>query len=106
MILTIIQNDGAVYVDGLGLANLNLSTTGIPSNVHALQWKVNLGWIEFKDNDDFTKPSNEVINNLPDWANNCVTVYNNEIAVLQAVEAEAASKAAQNQPTTTGTTVI
>jgi len=99
MNLTIIQDDGAVYVDGPALAGLDLSTTGIPSNVHALQWKVNLGWIEFKDNSDFTKPANEIINVLPDWASNCVTVYNNQVAAIQAATA-------QNQPTSTGTTVI
>jgi len=106
MNLTIINEDNAVYVDGMALAGLDLSTTGIPSNVHALQWKVNLGWIEFKDNSDFTKPANEVINALPNWANNCVTVYNNQIAANQAAAAEAAARAAQNQPTSTGTTVI
>ena len=70
MNLTIIADDNAVYVDGQALAGLNLSTCGIPANVHALQWKVNLGWIEYVDNPDFTKPANEVINALPDWANN------------------------------------
>ncbi len=106
MNLTIIQDDGAVYVDGMALARLDLSTTGIPSNVHALQWKVNLGWIEFKDNSDFTKPANEIINALPDWANNCVTIYNNQIAANQAAVAEAEARAAQNQPHTTGTQTI
>jgi hypothetical protein len=106
MNLTIINEDNAVYVDGAALAGLDLSTTGIPSNVHALQWKVNLGWIEFKDTSDFTKPANEVINALPDWANNCVTVYNNQIAENQAIQAEAEARAAQNQPTTTGTQTL
>ena len=106
MNLTIINKDNAVYVDGLALAGLDLSTTGIPSNVHALQWKVNLGWIEFQDNSDFTKPANEIINALPDWANNCVTIYNNQIAANQAAQAETIAKAATNQPKTTGTTVV
>ena len=101
MNLTIINEDNAVYVDGMALAGLDLSTTGIPLNVHALQWKVNLGWIEFQDNSDFTKPANEVINSLPDWANNCVTVYNNQIAANQAAAEEAAARASRNQPTTT-----
>jgi hypothetical protein len=106
MNLTIINEDNAVYVDGMALVGLDLSITGIPSNVHALQWKVNLGWIEFKDNSDFTKPANEVINVLPNWANNCVTVYNNQIAANQAATAEAEARAAQNQPHTTGTQTI
>ena len=106
MNLTIINEDNAVYVDGMALAGLDLSTTGIPLNVHALQWKVNLGWIEFQDNSDFTKPANEVINTLPDWANNCVTIYNNQIAANQAAQAEAIAKASINQPKSTGTQTI
>jgi hypothetical protein len=106
MNLTIINEDNAVYVDGMALAGLDLSTTGIPENVHALQWKTNLGWIEFKDNSDFTKPVNEVINDLPNWANNCVTVFNNQVATNQAAQAEAAARASANQPTTTGTQTL
>jgi hypothetical protein len=106
MNLTIINEDNAVYVDGQALTGLNLSTTGIPTNVHALQWKVNLGWIEFKDNADFTKPANEVINALPDWANNCFNAYNAQIAANEAAAAEAAAKAATNQPKSTGTQTI
>jgi len=106
MNLTIINEDNAVYVDGLALAGLDLSTTGIPENVHALQWKANLGWIEFKDNSDFTKPANEVISELPTWANNCITVYNNQIAANQAAQAEAEAKASISQPKSTGTQTI
>ena len=106
MNLTIINEDNAVYVDGMGLAGLNLTTTNIPENVHALQWKVNLGWIEFQDNSDFTKPANEIINVLPDWANNCVTVFNNQVAANQAAQAEAAAKASISQPKSTGTQTI
>jgi hypothetical protein len=106
MNLTIILDDSAVYVDGQALSQLDLSTCGIPSDVHALQWKSNLGWIEFKDNLDFTKSANEIINSLPDWANNCVNAYNAKVAELQA-EAEAAkAKAAANQPISKGTQVI
>lgn len=106
MNLTIINEDNAVYVDGMGLAGLNLTTTNIPENVHALQWKVNLGWIEFIDNPDGTKPANEIINVLPDWANNCVTVFNNQVAANQAAQAEAAAKASISQPKSTGTQTI
>jgi hypothetical protein len=83
MNLTIINEDNAVYVDGIVLVGLNLTLTGIPDNVHALQWKTNLGWIEYKENDDFTKPANDILNALPHWANNCVSVYNNKIAELE-----------------------
>ena len=106
MNLTIINEDNAVYVDGAALAGLNLSTCGIPANVHALQWKTNLGWIEFKDNPDFTKPQNEIINVLPDWANNCVNAFNAQVSANQASAAAAAEAAKNNQPKTTGTTVV
>jgi hypothetical protein len=102
MNLTIINEDGAVYVDGAALAGLDLSSTGIPANVHALQWKVNLGWIEFKLDDTGHHPANQVINDLPDWANNCVTVYNRQVEAYQA----AAAAAGANQPISTGTQTL
>ena len=104
--ITIINEDNAVYVDGAALAGLNLSTCGIPANVHALQWKTNLGWIEFKDNPDFTKPANQVINALPDWANNCVNAFNAQETANQAAAAEAAAKASITQPKSTGTQTL
>ena len=56
MKLTIIVEDNAVYVDGVMKAYaplpLDLTQCGIPSNVHALQWKETAGWIEFEDNPD------------------------------------------------------
>jgi hypothetical protein len=86
MKLTIIPVDGAVYKDGYSYSGLDLATA--PSNVHALQWKDTKGWIEFKDNDDGTKPQNEVITELPSWANACVTKWDEaETARLAAVEA-------------------
>ena len=106
MNLTIINDDGALYVDGIALAGLDLSTTGIPDNVHALQWKTNLGWIEFKNNPDFTKDQNEVINELPVWANNCVNVYNAKILEIQTQQAKAEALAKTKQPTTTGTQTL
>jgi hypothetical protein len=101
MNLTIINEDNAVYVDGAAIVGLNLQTAGIPDNVHALQWKVNLGWIEFKP-ENFHHPANEVINVLPDWANNCVTAYNAKVAEQQAF----IENAVNNQPTTTGTQTL
>ena len=78
MRLTIIPSDSFVAVDGDGSHQpLDLSGCNIPSNVHALQWYENRGWIEFNDdNDPFTpKPPNEDIYSLPDWANACVQVW-------------------------------
>ena len=80
MKLTIIVEDNTVYVDGLMKAYapspLELSNCGIPNNIWALQWKESAGWIEFKNNDDGTKPANEPITELPNWANACVEVWN------------------------------
>lgn len=66
MKLVIIPIDGAVYVDGYSYSALDLSFC--PTEVHALQWNVSKGWIEFKDNDEGIKPSNQSITELPTWA--------------------------------------
>ena len=99
MKLTIIVQDKAVYVDGVMRASsapmpLDLSSCGIPDNVWALQWKDTAGWIEFNDNPDGTKPQNEPITVLPEWANNCVAVYNAWTPAPPPVN---------SQPNTTGT---
>jgi hypothetical protein len=91
MNLTIISDDNAVYVDGVALSNLTLN---IPANIHALQWKGTAGFIEFKDNADGTKPANQAITALPDFANACVTVYNAKVAADKAA-ADAAAAAAK-----------
>jgi len=95
MKLTIIPIDGAVYKDGYSYSGLNLSF--VPSSVHALQWKDTKGWIEFVDNDDGTKPQNESITELPNWANTCVTKWDEAKAAEEAAIA-AATQAANNQP--------
>ena len=97
MTLTIIVDDSAVYVDGVYRIPLDLTQCGIPANVHALQWKDTVGWVEFVDNPDGTKPANEPITVLPDWANACVTVYNAYVPPAPPVIPASA------QPTTTGT---
>ena len=80
MKLTIVVEDNKVYVDGVVKASaplpLDLSNCGIPSNVWALQWKDASGFIEFQDNPDGTKPPNEPITILPQWALYCVDVWN------------------------------
>ena len=106
MKLTIINDDDAVYVDGISLLKLDLSNTGIPDNVHALQWKNNLGWIEYVDNSDGTKPQNEIINQIPQWANNCITVYENKIRELQEEKNKLIETAKTTQPQTTGTQTL
>ena len=99
MNLVIIPIDGAVYVDGYCFSNLDLSVA--PANVHALQWKNDKGWIEFKDLDNSTKPQNQSITELPSWANACKVKWDEakaaeEAAVLAAQQAaeEAAEEAA------------
>lgn len=78
MRLTIIPVDGTVIVDDVSKCQpLDLSSCGIPADVHALQWYTTRGWIEFRDDDDpFTpKPANQDITELPAWANACVAVW-------------------------------
>ena len=89
MKLTIIPVDKTVYVDNLAIHNLDISF--VPSNVHALQWKGSVGWIEFVENDDFTKPQNETINELPTWANEAYNVW---VAKKTEIDAAAAAAAA------------
>lgn len=77
MILTIVPEDGLVIVDNVMKHQpLDLSGCGIPENVHALQWYGAKGWIEFNRADPFApKPQNQEITVLPEWATNCVTVW-------------------------------
>lgn len=46
MRVTIINDDAAVYVDGLALWPIDL--TGLPSDVHAVQWYDVHGEVEFR----------------------------------------------------------
>jgi mRNA-degrading endonuclease HigB of HigAB toxin-antitoxin module len=105
MKLTIIPADNTVYVDNHAIFDIDLSF--VPSNVHALQWKVDLGWIEFVENADFSKPENEIINQLPDWANSAYNAWVTKKAEIEAAAAAAAAAAAVlRQPTTTGTQTL
>ena len=102
MKLAIIPADNAVYVDGYSYSGLNLSTSNIPSNVHALQWKNTIGWIEFLDNDDGTKPQNQSITELPEWANACFVKWNEAKTLAEELARQSALAAANNQTQTTG----
>jgi hypothetical protein len=103
MNLVIIPSDGAVYVDGYSFSDLDLAAA--PTDVHALQWKTNKGWIEFKDLDDDTKPQNQAITELPAWATACKAKWDEAKAVEEATIL-AAQQVAENQPTTQGTQEI
>ena len=62
MRLIIVPDDGLVSIDNA--SKLNLTLSGIPANVHALQWfDGDTGEIEFKDD-----TPNETIKSLPSWA--------------------------------------
>jgi hypothetical protein len=65
MRLTVIRVDNAVYKNGVGYDNLDLSS--VPTNVHALQWNETQGWLEFVDGQP-----NESITELPTWTNDCL----------------------------------
>lgn len=69
MKLTIIPSDGSVYENGV--CYLNLTWDGTPSNVHALQWDTDSGWLEFNDGSP-----NEPITVLPEWAVNAEVAWN------------------------------
>jgi hypothetical protein len=101
MKLTIIPSDNAVYKNGICYVGLDLSAT--PINIHALQFNdvSNIGWIEFKDNDDGSKPYNEPITFLPDWAITACTKWD-EAKVAEEAAIAASVKAAADQPVTTG----
>lgn len=71
MQLTIIPSDKIVYEDGISYAPLDMS--GVPLDVHALQFDnvTNIGWIEFITDAEGNTPVNQEITSLPDWAITC-----------------------------------
>jgi len=70
MRLTIINETSSVGKDGVFYNDLDLTLCNIPSNVWALQWNQSSGHIEFD-----TPIPNEDIITLPNWANDCVAVW-------------------------------
>jgi len=71
MKLTIIPVDGSVGENGVFYTNLDLSSCGIPADVHALQWQDTAGWIEYKS----ALVQNQDITELPAWANACMAKW-------------------------------
>lgn len=98
MNLTIVPIDGAVYVDGVSFPGL---TFDAPQDVHALQWKATKGWLEFVDSDDGIKPQNQTIAELPQWALDAKTKWDEAKAAVEAA-AQAALAAAANQASVSG----
>lgn len=92
MRLTIVPADGAVYVDGASYLDLDLSF--IPADVHALQWYDTYGELEFKRSfvdGQIVHPINEILTELPEWANTAKTVWD----AAKVVEEEAQLAAEQ-----------
>jgi hypothetical protein len=87
MKLTIIPSDGSVYKNNVCYSDFDLSF--IPFNVHALQWEEAFGEIEFKrtiENQQIIKPQNELITELPTWAQECVVLW--DLTDAQRIEQE------------------
>lgn len=99
MRLTIIPSDSVVGVNNQFIGGLDLSTCDVPISVHALQWYETEGELEFVENPDRTKPQNEIITTLPDWADSCVVVWNAAKAVIDEA-ARSAEEAEKPIPTT------
>lgn len=93
MRLTIIPSDKTVVVNGEGRTDLALDLSSIPDDVHALQWNVDTGFIEFATPFLGIKPANESITELPQWALDCVAVH-------------AAQVAEENKPLTTEQIIV
>jgi len=66
--ITIVVEDGAVYLDKGVYSYLDLSTCNIPKDVHALQWLNGKGHIEYIKN---IIPV-EYITELPNWVSKCI----------------------------------
>jgi hypothetical protein len=77
MRVSIIPVDGAVRKGDITYIELDLSSCGIPADVHALQWEEyesNKGHIEF--NSPLTP--NQEITELPIWADACLVKWQEE----------------------------
>jgi len=77
--IVIIPVDGAVYEDDVVVDKLDLSSCGIPADLHALQWNGSAGHIEFTD-----LRENEEITELPSWVSACVAKRDEYKAAEQA----------------------
>lgn len=72
--ITIVVEDGAVYTDEHVIIYLDLSSCGIPEDVHAFIWFKDKGQIEFKG----VEKCNEHVTVVPEWAWNALSVYEQE----------------------------
>ena len=99
MKLTIIPSDGAVYVDGVASSKLVFS---YPAGVHALQWDGEAGHLEFVSTTEFSKPPNQKITELPDWALEAKTKWDEaqSVEVVETVLTYADKRRAEYPPMT------
>ena len=100
MKLTIIPADGSVGENNVFYNNLDLSSCGIPANVHALQWQDTTGWIEYD-----TPIPNETITELPAWANCCMTKWTEANTPVPPTAAQNKQTAMSKLQTTDWTTI-
>lgn len=78
--MTIVPGDRTMYLDQGSYSELDFSNISIPAYVCVLHWKPSLGfgWIEHHEPEDpftQTKPDNERITELPQWALQCYAVW-------------------------------
>ena len=88
--LTIVPEDGMISIDGLSY--FELSMTGVPKDIHALQWYGKGGETEYKADDYGDSKPNIRIDDLPKWTQKSIGVW--ETANKNAIEA-AANEAAE-----------
>ena len=102
MRLIIIPADGYVSIDNVGFCELDLSF--IDASVHAVQWYETHGEIEVKDPITGRMIANDVITSID--------AFQPAVALWQAAKTAqeealaAATQAANNQPTTTGSQTL
>jgi len=84
MYIVISKLTDSVFKNQNSFFDLKLS---IPEGVKSLYFIDNSGWIEYFDKE------NDVISNLPDWANQCISLYDAEFSKLEKL---------QTQPEATG----
>jgi hypothetical protein len=69
MKLTIAPVDGTVIKNNVPYVGLDLSAASIPKSTHTLQWQGDGGWLEH------IGPRNEPIEELPEWAESCLAIW-------------------------------
>lgn len=83
MRITIVPEDGAVSVNGVGVSGIDM--TSVDSTIHAVQWYETTGEIERKD-ETGRIVSNETITSM-DQFSTVIGLYNDAIAAAEAAEA-------------------